>query len=66
MFEIWLNNKKGASYENKTPRKYENVKVFGGDPWYPAASAPTGGWLRKLEVASGGYTNIQNRLYPGK
>merc|ERR1719209_830332 len=37
MYEVLLNGESKRSVENTTPEKYENVKVFAGDDWYPAA-----------------------------
>merc|ERR1739844_639466 len=46
MFEVLLNGESKRSVENTTPDKYENIKVFAGDDWYPAAE----GKIRNLKI----------------
>jgi len=48
MFEVLLNGESKRSLENTTPDKYENVKVFASNPWYPAAD----GKIRNLRIIS--------------
>ena len=48
MFEVLLNGESKRSIENTTPEKYENVKVFASNPWYPAAD----GKIRNLRIIS--------------
>ena len=46
MFEVLLNGESKRSVENTTPDKYENVKVWAGDDWKPAAD----GKIRNLKI----------------
>merc|ERR1719209_2406814 len=46
MYEVLLNGESKRSVENTTPEKYENVKVFAGDDWYPAAD----GKIKNLKI----------------
>merc|ERR1711970_1234094 len=46
MFEVLINGESKRSVENTSPDKYENIKVFAGDDWYPAAE----GKIRNLKI----------------
>merc|ERR1711970_1141325 len=48
MFEVLINGESKRSVENTTPDKYENIKVFAGDDWYPAAE----GKIKNLKIAT--------------
>ena len=48
MFEVLLDGESKRSVENTTPDKYENIKVFAGDDWYPAAD----GKIKNLKIAT--------------
>ncbi|XP_066922243.1 uncharacterized protein [Clytia hemisphaerica] len=39
MYRVYVNGKQLANVENKTPRYFQNIKVYKADPWYNAASA---------------------------
>merc|ERR1739844_192003 len=46
MFEVLINGESKRSDENTTPAKYDNIKVFAGDDWYPAAD----GKIKNLKI----------------
>merc|ERR1719430_1462362 len=48
MFEVLINGESKRSEENTTPAKYDNIKVFAGDDWYPAAD----GKIRNLMIST--------------
>merc|ERR1719431_1706646 len=48
MFEALLDGESKRSVENTTPDKYDNIKVFAGDDWYPAAE----GKIKNLKIAT--------------
>merc|ERR1719222_102057 len=48
MFEVLINGESKRSDENTTPAKYDNIKVFAGDDWYPAAD----GKIRNIRIAT--------------
>jgi len=48
MFEVLLDGERKRYVENTTPDKYDNIKVFAGDDWYPAAL----GKIKNLKIAT--------------
>ena len=54
MFEVLLNGEIKRSVENITPKKYDNIKVFAADAWYPAAD----GKIKNLQIVT---SNDQSR-----
>ena len=48
MFEVLLNGEIKRSVENITPKKYDNIKVFAADAWYPAAD----GKIKNLQIVT--------------
>ena len=48
MFEVLLNGENKRSVENTTPEKYDNIKVFAADAWYPAAD----GKIKNLQIVT--------------
>ena len=65
MYEIFLNGVKKISIQNKSPRRYNNVKVYVGDPWYPHMGNPRGAWLRDLKIMTGKDSSVAGKLHPG-
>ena len=65
MFEVHLNGKRAVYVLNQTPRKFRNIKVYVGDKWYPPLGVSSGGWIRNLNIMSGGETTAGQRQYPG-
>merc|ERR1711970_735932 len=49
----------GRSVENTAPTKFENVKVFAGNPWYPAAD----GKIRNLRINTHDLEYAANNLH---
>ena len=39
MYRVWVNGKQLANVENKSPRYFQNIKVYKADPWYIASPA---------------------------
>ena len=48
MFEVLLDGESKRSVENTTPQKFDNIKVFAGDDYYPAAD----GKIKNLKIAT--------------
>ena len=44
---------------NPEPRKYNNVKVYAGDPWWPM----TNGKIRNLVIAPTSSSNVEGSCY---
>jgi len=49
MYKIVTNGTVLHEVENKVPAKFDNVKVYVSDPWYPANP----GRIRKIIVGTG-------------